>query len=142
VREETERIRALGLDGNAEKLLIAHLDASHGLDAEAIELLEELSKGSAPPAVQRSLGDLYARAGLHRLAEERYLKAAQLAEGAGDREGQALARQSLGVLYREAFGLEDEAKRAFGAALELFRALGDTVAAQQVEEQLAHAKNP
>ena len=142
VRGEAERIRSLGLDGNAEKLLIAHLHASHGLDAEAIALLEELAMGSKVPAALRALGDLYGRAGLYHLAEERYLKAAQLSEEAGDREGQALARQALGVLYREALGLEDEAKRAFGAALELFRALGDATAVQQIEEQLKNARDP
>lgn len=141
VREETERIRALGLTGETTKLLTAHLYASHGLDAEAIELLEESAKEIKVPAVLRSLGDLYARAGLYRLAEERYLKAAQLSKEADDREGQALARQALGILYREAFGLEGEARRAFGEALELFRALGDATAVQQIQERLAD-ENP
>lgn len=137
VREAADRILALGLPEAAANLLIAHLYAGHGLDAEAIELLEEVSGDAGPPPLLRKLGELYWRAGLVLEAERLYLEAARLSAEAGDLEGQALARQALGTLYREAFGLEGEAERAFGEALELYRTLGDATAIEELEERLA-----
>ncbi len=135
VGEAADRIRALGLPEEATRLLVAHLYAGRGLVAEAIELLEELAAEGGPPSLPRTLGDLYARIGLVLEAETRYLEAARRSAEAGDLEGEALARQALGYLYREALGLEDEAERAFGEARELFRALGDAGAIQRLEER-------
>jgi len=137
VRAGAERIRALGLASEAAQLLTAHLYASVGLHAEAIEQLEALAKSQPAPPVWQTLGTLYQAVGLNRLAEERYLLAAKQSLAAGDVETQALAHRALGILYLEAFGLKSEATRSFTDALASFEKLGDAAAVKDVKGRLA-----
>lgn len=142
IRAEAERIRTLGLPDDAAQLLTVHLYASRGLHAEAIEQLEAIAKSRPTPRVWQTLGSLYQAAGLHRLAEEKYLQAAKQSRDADDIEGQALAHRALGVLYQDAFGLDADAKQSFTAALALFEQLGDAAAVRQMKEKLAHESHP
>jgi len=142
IRAEAQRISGLPLPADAAQLLTAHVYASHGLHAEAIERLEALAKAHPAPRVWQTLGNLYQTAGLNRLAEERYVRAAKDSLATGDIESQALAQQSLGVLYQQAFGLPGEATSAFRDALTLFEKLGDARSVQELKERLAHDQNP
>lgn len=69
VRSEEARIRNLGLPAALTDFLVGYLYASHGLSAEAIEMLEALSKSFEEPVVARLIGDLYQTVGLARQAE-------------------------------------------------------------------------
>jgi len=117
------KIRALGLPDAGTRLLVANLYAVHGLYAEAIDLLSPLA-ASGQPAVARLLGDLYLSIGLNRQAEESYLQALSLSEGASDVEGRAAARAALGNIY-EALGSRTEAVKHWQAAIADYEQLGD-----------------
>lgn len=138
VSAERERIQQLRLASAATKLLTAHLYASRGLKAEAIEQLEDLTKDVKAPAVLQALGAFDQEAGLYRLAEKRYLDASRRSQDAGEIEGQALAQQALGSLYHDAFGDESAAARSLHEALALFQRLGDADAIHHIEELLRH----
>lgn len=142
VRVEAERIRGLGLASEGAQLLTAHLYASRGLKAESIEQFETLAKSRPVSRVLQELGILYQAVGINRSAEEHYLQAAKSSRDAGYVEGQALALQALGLLYREAFGLPNDATRAYREALALFEKLGDERAVQEVKERLAYDQSP
>ena len=135
VRAAEAQIRALGLAEAATRLLVANLYANHGLYADAIELLDPLAD-SGEPAVSRLAGDLYLSIGLNRQAEESYLKALQLSEGASDVEGQAAAHATLGNIY-EALGSRAEAARHWQAAIAGYEQLGDQAKIAQLRALLA-----
>jgi len=141
VREAEAKIRALGLADAPMRFLIANLYAVQGLNAEAIELLEELSNTLQEPANVRSLGDLYRTIGLNRMAEERYSQALELSQRANDVEGQALAQNALGLIY-EALGNKGEAAHRLEKAMELYQELGDSKTVQQIQEQLVELHEP
>jgi len=136
-RAGVERIGTLGLGADAARLLTAHFLAARGLYAEAVEQLEA---AALAPRVLLTLGALYQSMGLPRLAEERHLQAAKAATTTGDVEAQALAQLALGALYLDAFGLRDNAARAFADAAVLFGKFGDSAAAAQAREKASHAK--
>ncbi len=136
VRDAEGRIRALGLGDVPTRLLIANLYASQGLNAEAIEIWEALVKATREPAVVRSLGEMYLRVGLNRLAEARYLEALALSQTAGDVEGQAAAQNALGQIY-EVFGNKAEAIQRSQKAIEWYQKLGDTKTVRQIQERVA-----
>jgi hypothetical protein len=123
VRAAEAKIRALGLPDAGTRLLVANLYANHSLYAEAIELLAPLTN-AGEPAVPRLVGDLYLSVGLNRQAEESYLQALRLSEGASDVEGQAAAHAMLGNIY-ESLGSRDEAARHWQAAIASYERLGD-----------------
>ncbi len=131
------KIRALGLADAATRLLVANLYANHGLYAEAIELLAPLTN-AGKPAVPRLVGDLYLSVGLNRQAEESYLQALRLSEGASDVEGQAAAHATLGSIY-ESLGSRDEAARHWQAAIAGYEQLGDQAKIAQLRALLAGA---
>ncbi len=139
VRREEQRIRQLGLPDAPTRFLIAHLYATYGLNAEAIEQLEELSRTIKEPAAARLLGDLYSSIGLSRHAEERYLLALNLSEKANDEEGRGLAHKALGGIY-EALGIKNQGVRHLKAALELSQKLGDQAMVGEIERLLAKWK--
>src|SRR5258708_318518 len=69
VLEEEGQIENLGLPVGPTQFLIAHLYATHGLNAEAIERLEGISNTFKVAAVARLLGDLYLNVALPRQAD-------------------------------------------------------------------------
>ncbi len=135
IREEEKKIRELGLSDMATQFLVVHLYATHGLNAEAIEQLEGLSKGLDEPAAVRMLGDLYVAVGLCRQAEGRYLLALELSKKANDEEGEALAHKALGAIY-ESLGNRDHVVQHFKSAVELFNRLGAREAVTEIEAHL------
>lgn len=137
VRDREAKIRALGLAEPPTRFLIAQLYASQDLSAEAIEQLEALSKPFKGPAVLRSLGDLYLKIGLNRLAEERYLSALELSQKANDLAGEAVVQNALGLIYRDVFGNKGEAMHRFQQATGLYQTLGDSKTVRQIQERLA-----
>lgn len=135
-REAEAKISALDLTEASKRFLITSLYATQGLNAEAIEQLEELSSTLKEPAVTRSLGDLYLKIGLNRLAEEHYLRSLELSQEANDVEGQALAQNALGLIY-EALGNKGEAVQRLQMAMQLYRKLGDSRTVKRIQERLA-----
>lgn len=135
LRAEEAGLRAQGLQERTARFLTAQLYASRGLYAEAIEILEELSKSWPESSLERALGALYLRTGLNRLAEAHYLQAVALSQKAKDLEGEALAQSALGAIY-EAIGNGGEAVERWQRARDIFRGLGDVQAVKQLEERL------
>ena len=141
VRGSEARIRNLGLAEPATRLLMANLYASQGLNAEAIDQLQELAKAAQEPAVLRSLGDLYLKVGLNRLAEGTYIQALDLSQKANDIEGQAAANNALALVY-EALGNNAEAIQRSQKALGWYQKLGDSNTAKQIQDRLASLQKP
>jgi len=140
IRASEARLRALKLPSEAETFALVHLYVGQDLIAEAIELLEKLVKdGSQETAVYRTLGDLYHRIGLERLAEDRYLKAQQLAEKAGDVEGQAACLTGLGEVYIS-LGNRDLALHHWQRALQQYKIIGDAAKIAQVQQRIDETK--
>ncbi|HKA22875.1 MAG TPA: hypothetical protein VKN18_31685 [Blastocatellia bacterium] len=136
VRRDEQRIRELGLPDVPTRLLIVYLYTAHGLYAESIDRLEELSQPLQEPAPARLLGDLYLAVGLSRAAETRYLLALELSKKANDVEGQALGHEALGRIY-ESLGNRDQVTKHLKSALESFKQVGDQRTVAQIEERLA-----
>jgi tetratricopeptide (TPR) repeat protein len=146
--EKSQQVRSVGsqlanleLAKEAEALALAYLYIGYELRAEAIETLEALVKeGSQTAAVYRTLGALYEKVGLSRLALTRYLKTAELAAAAKDVEEQAVATVGLGNAY-EAIGNVEAARRWLAQAQDGYTTLGDTERVSELEEQLAKLKS-
>jgi hypothetical protein len=140
IQSDVERLRALSLPSEAASFALAHLYAGHGLIAEAVDLLEALAEsGSQEPAVYRTLGNLYHRIRLERLAEASYLQAVELAEQARDVEGKAAALVSLGEIYI-GWGNRDEALLRWKQALAQYQALGDKDQIEHVQKRIDESK--
>ena len=137
LREEEKKIRDLHLEDVPTRFLIAQLYATQGLNAEAIEQLEGSPEALKEVAVQRSLGDLYLKIGLNRLAEEHYLQALKLSQKAGDVEGQALAQHALGLIYDQALGNPEAAAPRLQDAVKWYQQLGDSRIVEEIQKQLA-----
>jgi hypothetical protein len=147
IQDWEERINAMRLDDAGSRFLVASLYASVGLEAEAIEQLEQfdalinISPESVAPSVPRYLGDLYARAGLNSLAAERYDRAIQLSSQEGDIEGEALAHRALGQIY-EASGYKQGAAQHLKQALELYQQLQASQTVEELQTPLAKLPEP
>ncbi|MEW5987763.1 MAG: tetratricopeptide repeat protein [Chloroflexota bacterium] len=125
VQAAVAQLAAANLPVEALTLARAHLYASYGLTAEALEELEALAQGgSQTPAVYRLLGDLHRQIGLPLLAEDDYLQAAPLAEAAGDLEAQAQAQVGAGEVYLT-LGNREEAIRWLTRGRQAYESLGD-----------------
>lgn len=142
VEKEQLSIEHLGLPEGPTQFLIAYLYATHGLNAEAIQRLESVSKTFKAAAVSRLLGDLYLNVGLTRQAEASYLNSLDLCKHETDEEGEMLAHSALARIYEQAFGNRDLASQHFNAALALAEKLGDNTTASQARKRLADLKNP
>lgn len=95
-----EEIKKQQLSSELEGLTLADLYQTYNLNAEAIELLEQLVKqGSKITSVYQLLGDLYLQTGLSQLAKKPYLQALELAKQTKDIEGQAKAQMGLGEAF-------------------------------------------
>ena len=136
VRAAAERLTQLTVPDEAKTFALASLYVSHNLIAEAVETLEALvAGGSQRGAVYRTLGDLYWRSGLTRLAEERYLQSVRLAQAAQDLEGEAAAQEGLGKVY-EAIGNVREAAHWLDRARAGYQALGASHRAHELAQEL------
>ena len=81
-------------------LVNIYLQEDYELFAEAIEQLEMLvDDDSQTSTVYNNLGALYGHVGLNLLAEDRYLKAEELASKAENLDGQVTAQVGLGKVY-------------------------------------------
>ncbi len=139
VRKAEADIRVLNLGDTPTRFLIANLYASLGLNAEAIEQLEELASKSKEPAISRLLGDLYVKVALNRHAEERYLHTTQFSPERD--EGLALAHQALASIYA-ALGNKGEAIQRLQQTLEFYRSIGDSRTVLQIQQTLAELQKP
>jgi len=137
VAEEERKIEDLGLPAGPTQFLIAHLYAAHGLNADAIQRLEEISPTFHAPAVARLLGDLYLSVGLTRRAEASYMNSLNLSKNDDDDEGRMSAHMSLARIYEEALGNTKEAIQHVDACLALANKIGDKETARQAEKKLA-----
>lgn len=140
VLEEGRQIENLGLPVGPTQFLIAHLYATHGLNAEAIQRLERISNTFKVAAVVRLLGDLYLTIGLPRQAESNYLNSLSLSEDGKDEEGEMLVHLALARIYGQALGNVESASKHLNAALELAGKLGDDYTTTEVGKRLAELR--
>ena len=140
VEKEEGQIRGLGLPEGPTQFLIAHLYATNGLNAEAIQRLEGVSTTFKVAAVTRLLGGLYLEVGLTRQAEASYLRSLDLSKEEKDEEGQMLAHLALARIYDEALGNSKSATQHLDEALALANKVGDEQVASQTHERLAKLK--
>jgi hypothetical protein len=140
VLKEQRRIEDLGLPAGPTQFLIAHLYASHDLNAEAIKRLESISETFKVSAVARLLGDLYLKIGLLRQAETSYLNSLDLSKDEKDEEGQMLVHLALARIYAQALGNVKLANEQLDAALAMANRLGDDYTSNEVGKRLAGLK--
>src|SRR5258708_25428235 len=100
---EQKQLESLGLEEGPTQYLIGYLYASRGLNAEAIQRLEAVSKKFMVPATERLLGELYMSVELPRQAEVHYLKSLELSKKEQDDEGQLRSRLPLAPLSSKLF---------------------------------------
>ena len=137
VLEGQKQIERLGLRRGPTEFLLAHLYATHGLNADAIQTLEALSSTFKVAAVRRFLGDLYCHVGLFRKAEDNYLSSLSLSEAGGDQETQLLAHAGLARIYAESFGNTTSAIMQLDAASATAKSLGATSLIRDIDERVA-----
>jgi hypothetical protein len=142
VLREEKQIENLGLAEGPTKFLVAHLYASHGLRAEAIEELEAISEKFKVAAVTRLLGDLYLSIGLTRQAEASYLSTVEQAKSEKDEIGQMLAHLALARIYEQVLGNKEAATEHFDAALAMANKLGDNYTANAAGQGLGELRRP
>jgi hypothetical protein len=118
VTDEEIKRKQLELPATQTRLLVANLFAARELYCEAIEQLLDLDTTMKEPAVVGMLGDIYAKIGLNREAEKKYLEALSLTS-AGDLEGIGAIHRSLAQVYEHLGSVEkaivqlQEAKKAY-----------------------------
>jgi len=140
VTEQEARINKLGLETGTTAFLIAHLYASHEMNAEAIDRLEALAKDFKAAAVERLLADLYMRVGLPRQAETCYLKSVNLSKDEKDEVGEMKAHLALARIYEQVLGNPKAASEQLNVTLELANKIGDNSTADQAGLLLAEVK--
>jgi hypothetical protein len=138
VRAAEARIQTLNLGYAKKRYLIAQLYADHGLNAEAIDYLEALTRSTneMKSASMLMLGDLYLTVGLSRLAERAYLNALKLKRMEGDLEGQAATQYGLAQAYDE-IGNRDEQIKWLSKAKSLYQYLEDRTKVKEIQEALS-----
>ncbi len=140
VLEEQKQLEHLGLEEGPTQYLIAHLFAAHGLNAEAIQRLEAVSKKFQGPATERLLGDLYMVVELPRQAETHYLKSLELSQREQDDEGQLQCRLALAAIYGKVFGNNRAAGEHLEAAIAIAGKLGDDATISRARKRLSELK--
>jgi tetratricopeptide (TPR) repeat protein len=113
----------LELPATQTRFLVSILFAARELYCEAIEQLQDLYTTMKEPAVVRMLGDLYAKIGLNREAEKKYLEALSLTS-TGDLEGRGATHRSLAQVY-EHLGSVEKAIVQLQEAEKAYRRLGN-----------------
>lgn len=140
VQQEENQIKNLSLPDGPTQFLIAHLYATNGLKAEAIEKLESVSQKFKAAAVAALLGDLYASTGLIRQSEASYLNAVELAKNENDEIGLMLVHLALARIYQQELSNANAAITHFDSALALANRLGDNLTAAEAGEKLAELR--
>jgi hypothetical protein len=140
VLQEQKQLERLGLDEGPNHYLIAYLYASHGLNAEAIQLLEAATKKFQVPATERFLGDLYMTVALPRQAETHYLKSFELSQKEEDEEGKLRCSLALGTIYGRVLGNRKAASEHLGVAIAIADKLGDDATINRARKQLSELK--
>jgi len=140
ILEEQKQLERLGLDEGPTQYLIAHLFASHGLNAEAIQKLEALSKTFQVPANERFLADLYMTVELPRQAEVHYLKSLELSKKEQDDEGQLACRLALADIYLRGLGNPNAAREHLEAAIAIAGKVGDDTTISQAHKRMSELK--
>ncbi len=131
------RVRGLGLDDRAARLLISEIYTAHQLRSDAIALLEGLAAGEGAPAIHGRLGDLYLEIGLYREARQAYERALSGYRSFGDKAGEAASLSGLGLAYR-GDGDDATARNYLEQAVTVYRSIGDADGANNVEEAIRH----
>lgn len=140
VKAEIAQLQQQGLKSEGNVLALAHLYRSNNLNADAIDLLEELvKKGSRSSAAYQLLGSIYQQVELNLLARERYLTALKLAQTEKDLEAQAIIQASLGGVDFSLDKLQD-ALQWYQAAQVGYRGLGDVAKVQELQEKVDDLK--
>jgi hypothetical protein len=139
VAREQRKIEDLGLPSGPAQFLRAHVYVAHGLNSEAIQQLEDVSKSFQVAAIFRVLGDLYLVAGLTRQAEAAYTSFLNLSGNESDIEGEMLAHLSLGRIYA-ALGNRKLASQHLEASLVSAKRIGDRQTADRAEGLLGELK--
>jgi hypothetical protein len=137
---EKRRIEQLGLPEGATEFLVAHLYAAHGLNAEAIQLLEDTLQKLQVAAIERFLGDLYVSVGLARQAEAQYLRSIEMAKDEKNVEGEMLAHLALAQIYEKALGNTKSSVDHLVNALDLAKNVGDDATITQARNKLTVLK--
>lgn len=137
ILDEQKQIERLGLEEGPTQYLIAYLYASYGLNAEAIERVEALSKKFQAPATERLLGDLYMTVMLPRQAEAHYLKSLELSRKDQDDEGQMYCQLALANIYWRALGNPHSAAEYLEAAIAIAGKVGDDVTIIEARKRLS-----
>jgi hypothetical protein len=130
------RIEALKLPGGSNTFALGKLYASHGLYAEAIELLEKAAREERQTVnVYLALGELYRQVGLFSLAEARYMNALDAANQVNDMESLAAAQHGLGQVYTS-LGNKTEAGHWLTDSKSGYENLGDKQQVKLITEEL------
>jgi hypothetical protein len=140
VLEEQKQLERLGLEEGPTQYLIAHLYASHGLNAEAIQRLEAVAKKFQVPATERLLADLYMTVDLPRHAETHYQRSLELSQKEQDDEGQLRCHLALAAIYGKVFGNKYAAGGHIEAAIAIAGKLGDDATIGEARRQLSELK--
>jgi len=140
VLQQQHQIEDLHLADGPTQFLIAHVYASHGLYAEAIDRLQGVFPTFRVAAVKRLQADLYMKVGLPRQAETEYLASLDLSKSENDSECQMLEHKALAYIYEQIIGNREAACQQLKETLDLARTLGDDFTASQAEKRLAELK--
>lgn len=140
VLREQKQLERLGLEDGPTQYLIGLLYASHGLNAEAIQRLEDVAKRFQVPATEKLLGDLYMTVELPRQAETHYLKSFELSQQEQDDEGQLECHLALATIYWKIFGNKSAAGNQLKAAIVIADKLGDDATIAEAQKKLSDLK--
>ena len=130
------RLRAQSFSATAADMLVAELYASHGLHAEAAQLLQNLTTSENVPAIWLGLGRVRLETGLASEAQEAFDQALSVAQAGGALETEAEALVGLGLAARHQDDAE-AAEKHLRAARVLYEQIGDQDAVAQVDRLLA-----
>ncbi|HLO88846.1 MAG TPA: tetratricopeptide repeat protein [Nostocaceae cyanobacterium] len=128
------------LSNESKNLALAHLYRTNNLNADAIELLEGLTKkGNKTIAVYQLLGNIYQQIGLTELAKERYLTALKLAKAENNLAAQAIIQSNLGEVDITLDQLK-QALQWFQEAQKSYLDLGDETKEREMQQQVDDLK--
>ncbi|HLP89824.1 MAG TPA: tetratricopeptide repeat protein [Nostocaceae cyanobacterium] len=128
------------LSNEVKNLTLAHLYRTNNLNADAIELLEGLTKkGNKTTAVYQLLGNIYQQIALTELARERYLTALKLAKAENNLPEQAIIQSNLGEVDITLDQLK-QALQWFQEAQKSYLDLGDETKEREMQQQVDDLK--
>jgi hypothetical protein len=137
---QQKQIEQLGLQDGTTQYLVAHLDASYGLNAEAIQCLESASSRFQISAPERLLGQLYLAIRLPRQAEAHYLKSLELSQKDEDQEGQLQARLALAGIYADVVSNRKAAAEQLEGVIAIAGNIGDDLTIKEARKKLSLVK--